>query len=53
VLRLPADELSDWAFVAPDQLGDLLPPLQARRAAAGLRAREAGRAVYLEDGQPR
>jgi len=53
VLRLPADELSDWAFVAPDQLGDFLPPLQARRAAAGLRAREAGRAVYLEDGQPR
>ena len=53
VVRLPADELSDWAFVAPDRLGDFLPPLQARRAAAGLRAREAGRAVYLEDGQPR
>jgi 8-oxo-dGTP pyrophosphatase MutT (NUDIX family) len=35
MLRLPADELSGWAFVAPDQLGDYLPALQARRAAAG------------------
>ena len=51
-LRLPADELSDVAFVAADRLGDYLPPLQARRAVAGLRARAAGRAIYLEDGRP-
>jgi ADP-ribose pyrophosphatase YjhB (NUDIX family) len=52
LLRLPAEELSDWVFVAPDQLGDYLPVLQSRRAAAGLRAREAGLAVYLEACQP-
>jgi hypothetical protein len=31
VLRLPADELSDWEFVEPDRLGDYLPALQTLR----------------------
>jgi len=52
-LRLPADELSDWAFVAPARLADYLPPRKARRARAGLRARADRRAIYLEDGHPR
>lgn len=51
-LRLPADELSDWAFVEPVSIADYLPALQARRARAGLRARAAGHAIYLEDGRP-
>ena len=50
VLRLPADELSDWEFVEPDRLGDYLPALQTRRAVAALAARASGTAVYLEDG---
>ncbi len=49
-LRLPADELSEAAFVAVAELGRYLPDLQSRRAAAALQARHAGRAVYLEDG---
>lgn len=53
VLRLPADEPSDWALVEPDRLGEYLPPLQTRRANAALRAREAGHAVYLQDGRVR
>ncbi|MGH3566452.1 MAG: NUDIX domain-containing protein [Pseudonocardia sp.] len=50
-LRLPADELSDAAFVDPDGLDAYLPALQARRARAALAARDAGHAVYLEDGR--
>jgi 8-oxo-dGTP pyrophosphatase MutT (NUDIX family) len=49
-LRLPPDELSEWAFVPPEQLADYLPELQTRRAVAALAARAAGHAVYLEDG---
>jgi len=52
VLRLPPEELSGWAFIERGQLAEYLPRLQARRAAAGLDARAAGRAVYLEDGHP-
>jgi 8-oxo-dGTP diphosphatase len=50
-LRLPADELSAWAFVEPERLAEHLPALQARRARAALRARTAARAIYLEDGR--
>jgi 8-oxo-dGTP pyrophosphatase MutT (NUDIX family) len=52
-LRLPADELSDWAFVEPARLAGHLPPRKVRRALAGLRARADRRAVYLENGRPR
>jgi len=51
-LRLPPEELSDWAFVDPARLGDYLPPRKVRRARAGLRARADGRAIYLENGRP-
>lgn len=49
-VTLPADELSDAAFIALDQLGDYLPALQARRAVAAVHARRAGTVAYLEDG---
>lgn len=49
-LQLPADELSAARFVAPEDLGEYLPPLQTRRALAALGARRTGRTVYLEDG---
>jgi 8-oxo-dGTP pyrophosphatase MutT (NUDIX family) len=50
-LRLPADELSDWAFVEPHRVARCLPALQARRTQAALRSRATGRAIYLEDGR--
>jgi len=50
-LRLPPDELSDWAWVAPERLGDLLPARVARRATAALAAQAAGTTVYLEHGR--
>lgn len=51
--RLPPDELSDWAFVEPDRLGNYLPPLQTRRARAALGARDRRETRYLENGAPR
>lgn len=51
-LRLPPDELSSWAWVAPERLGDLLPAHVARRTTAALAALEAGTTVYLEHGHP-
>ena len=51
-LRLPPDELSGWAFVEADRLGEYLPDFKARRARAALHARAAGHSVYLEDGRP-
>jgi 8-oxo-dGTP diphosphatase len=50
-LRLPPEELSDHAFVDPEQLDRHLPALQARRAVAALHAGVTGRAAYLEDGR--
>lgn len=49
-LRLPPEELSGWAWVAPGRLGDLLPAHVARRATAALAAQERGTTVYLEHG---
>ncbi|WP_211367253.1 NUDIX domain-containing protein [Pseudonocardia kunmingensis] len=51
-LVLAYAELSEYAFVTPDRLGDHLPPLQNRRALAALRARADERTIYLEDGRP-
>lgn len=50
-IRLPADELSDYALVAPERIPELMPPRVARRMAPTLRAMAAGHAVYLEDGR--
>ncbi|MFD3687020.1 NUDIX domain-containing protein [Nocardiopsis sp. NPDC058631] len=49
-LRLPPDELSGWAWVAPERLGDLLPAHVSRRVTAALAARSAGTTFYLEHG---
>ena len=51
-LRLPADELSEWAFVEAQRLSEYLPARKARRARAALAARAAGSASYLENGRP-
>jgi 8-oxo-dGTP diphosphatase len=51
-VRLAVDELSQWAFIEADRLGEYLPPLQHRRALAALRARRDGQALYLEEGVP-
>lgn len=49
-VTLPADELSDAAFVAAAELASYLPALQTRRAHAALAARRDGAVAYLEDG---
>ncbi|MCL9797882.1 NUDIX hydrolase, partial [Frankia sp. AgKG'84/4] len=51
-IRLPAEELSDWAFVAARRLAGFLEPRLARRVAAALAARDEGQAIYLQDGHP-
>lgn len=49
-LRLPAEELSGYAFVDSDQLHRYLPALQTRRALAALHAGATGQTLYLENG---
>lgn len=49
---LPADELSEWAFVAADRLDAFLPAVIARRVRVGLARMEGGGTVYLESGRP-
>ena len=48
-IRLQEEELDDWRFVAPDELGDYLPPFLLRRVTAALTARSTGTASYLAD----
>ncbi|WP_285708404.1 NUDIX hydrolase [Microtetraspora sp. NBRC 16547] len=48
-IRLPPDELDRFAFVAADDLDDLVRPAMARRLRACLETRERG-GLYLEDG---
>ncbi len=49
-VELAPDELSSWAFVAPDDLFVMVVPRLARRLAAALDARAAGDTRYLEHG---
>jgi 8-oxo-dGTP pyrophosphatase MutT (NUDIX family) len=49
-IRLRAEELDRYAFVAGDGFDEVLVPRLARRVAACLRARSAGASVYLENG---
>lgn len=49
-IRLPADELSEFAFLAPEEALSRLPLRLANRVAAALSVRPAGPAVYLEAG---
>jgi len=51
-IRLPEEELTEWAWVAPGRLHDLLPPHTARRMAAALEVVPGRGPVYLEDGRP-
>jgi len=51
-IRLPADELAEWAFVAPDQVPRWVPAPLGRQVAAGLRASADGTVAHLEDGYP-
>src|SRR5215218_906073 len=46
-VQLDADEISEYAFHAVDQLAAALIPRLARRVAAATEARNAGRPVYL------
>ncbi|MFF4791787.1 NUDIX domain-containing protein [Streptomyces sp. NPDC001276] len=49
-LRLPGPELRDCRFVTEREAADLLPPVRYARLRWALRARERGRAAYLEAG---
>jgi 8-oxo-dGTP pyrophosphatase MutT (NUDIX family) len=49
-IRLPADELSDYTFIAPDDVADFVPAHIERRLGPCLRAVGGGRVAYLEDG---
>ncbi|MBH5333868.1 NUDIX domain-containing protein [Streptomyces pactum] len=51
-LLLPGDELRGWRFVTEQQAAGLLPPQRQQRLSWALRARERGRPVYLEAGEP-
>jgi ADP-ribose pyrophosphatase YjhB (NUDIX family) len=49
-IRLPAEELRDWAWCTEREAGERLSELLARRISAALRARAGRTAVYLENG---
>ncbi|MFF3906692.1 NUDIX domain-containing protein [Streptomyces sp. NPDC001848] len=51
-LLLPGPELRDWRFVTEEEAADMLPPVRYERLRWALRARERGRALYLEAGVP-
>ncbi|MEU6309556.1 NUDIX domain-containing protein [Streptomyces sp. NPDC047014] len=51
-LRLPGPELRAWRFVTEAEAADLLPGHRQERLRWALRARERGRALYLEAGRP-
>ncbi|MBM9507479.1 NUDIX hydrolase [Actinacidiphila acididurans] len=51
-LLLPDAELRDWRFVTEDEAAGLLPQVRLDRLRWALRAREQGRPLNLEAGQP-
>lgn len=51
-LRLPGPELRAWRFVTETEAAGLLPQHRYERLRWALRARERGRALYLEAGVP-
>ncbi|MEU9375131.1 NUDIX domain-containing protein [Streptomyces sp. NPDC048255] len=51
-LRLPGPELRAWRFVTEAEAATLLPSHRYERLRWALRAREAGRPLYLEAGSP-
>jgi 8-oxo-dGTP diphosphatase len=50
-LALAADELDDWALLAPQEAAARLPANVAPRISAALRARAAGQTAYLAGGR--
>ncbi|WP_017612711.1 NUDIX domain-containing protein [Nocardiopsis salina] len=50
-IRLQAEELTEWAWVDPDDLHALLPAPTARRMAAALETAPGCGPAYLEDGR--
>ncbi|MBA0052564.1 NUDIX domain-containing protein [Streptomyces sp. AJS327] len=50
---LPGAELRGWRFVTEREAAELLPPVRLERLRGALRARDAGRPLYLEGGVPR
>ncbi|MEU2978208.1 NUDIX hydrolase [Streptomyces hirsutus] len=51
-LLLPGPELRDWRFVSETEAAGMLPPVRYERLRRALRARERGKAMYLEAGVP-
>ncbi len=51
-MRLPGPELRAWRFASEAEAAHLLPPVRYERLRRALRARERGRAMYLEGGVP-
>lgn len=51
-LLLPGPELRAWRFASEAEAAELLPPIRYERLRRALRARERGRAMYLEAGVP-
>ncbi|WKX73621.1 NUDIX hydrolase [Streptomyces sp. XD-27] len=51
-VTLPGEELRGWRFVTEQEAADLLPPERLHRLTWALRARERGRPINLEAGEP-
>ncbi|MEV5334099.1 NUDIX hydrolase [Streptomyces werraensis] len=51
-MLLPGPELRAWRFASETEAAHLLPPVRYERLRRALRARERGRAMYLEGGVP-
>ncbi|MCT7354876.1 NUDIX domain-containing protein [Streptomyces sp. 15-116A] len=51
-LLLPGPELREWRFASEAEAAELLPPVRYARLRQALRARERGKAAYLEAGVP-
>ncbi|MFB9363609.1 NUDIX hydrolase [Actinoplanes nipponensis] len=49
-IRLPPEELRSWAWCDPQQAGQRLSDLLARRLTAAIQARAEGSTAYLENG---
>jgi 8-oxo-dGTP pyrophosphatase MutT (NUDIX family) len=52
-IRLPPEELTEYAYRDPADAVKLLIPRLARRVIAAIQAHATGRTLYLERGQPR
>jgi 8-oxo-dGTP diphosphatase len=51
-IRLQEEELDDWRFVGPGELGGYLPPFLTERVRAALTARSTGAAAYVATEAP-